>query len=63
MSNWDRGDGKLPALARAMLWIAGAKAVDFEEHDQAGVARRCRRRFSAARGVKSRPPRPSHRAS
>jgi hypothetical protein len=34
-----------------MLWIAGAKAVDFDEHDQAGVARRCRRIFSAARGV------------
>ena len=46
-----RGDGKLHALARAMLWIAGAKAVDFDEHDQAGVARRCRRIFSAARGV------------
>ena len=38
-------------MARAMLWIAGAKAVDFDEHDQAGVARRCRRIFSAARGV------------
>jgi hypothetical protein len=46
-----RGDGKLHALARAMLWIAGAKAVDFDEHDQAGVVRRCRRIFSAARGV------------
>jgi hypothetical protein len=34
-----------------MLWIAGAKAVDFDEHDQAGVARRCLRIFSAARGV------------
>jgi hypothetical protein len=46
-----RGYGKLHALARAMLWIAGAKAVDFDEHDQAGVARRRRRIFSAARGV------------
>jgi hypothetical protein len=46
-----RGDGKLHALARAMLWIAGAKAVDFDEHDQAGVARRCRRIFSATRGA------------
>ena len=34
-----------------MLWMAGAKAVDFDEHDQAGVARRCRRIVSAARGV------------
>ena len=34
-----------------MLWIAGAKTVDFDEHDQAGVARRCRRIFSAACGV------------
>jgi hypothetical protein len=34
-----------------MLWIAGAKAVDFDEHDQAGVAGRCRRIFSAARGA------------
>src|SRR5580658_568855 len=30
---------------------AEAKAVDFDEHDQAGVARRCRRIVSAARGV------------
>jgi hypothetical protein len=36
---------------RDALWIAGAKAVDFEEHDQAGVARRWRRIFSAARGA------------
>jgi hypothetical protein len=34
-----------------MLWIAGAKAVDFDEHDQAGVAGRCRRIFSAAHGA------------
>ena len=34
-----------------MLWIAAAKAVDFDEHEQAGVARRCRRIFSAPRGV------------
>jgi hypothetical protein len=31
--------------------IAGAKAVDFDEHDQAGVARRCRRIFSVGRGA------------
>jgi hypothetical protein len=32
-----------------MLWIAGAKLVDFDEHDQAGVTGR--RVFSAARGL------------
>jgi hypothetical protein len=46
-----RGDGKLRALARAMLWIAVAKAVDCDEHDQVGAARRCRRIFPAVRGV------------
>ena len=34
-----------------MLWIAGAKAVDFDEYDQAGMARHCRCIFLAARGV------------
>jgi hypothetical protein len=34
-----------------MLWIAGAKAVDFGEHDRAGVATCCRRILSAACGA------------
>jgi hypothetical protein len=34
-----------------MLWIVGATAVDFNEHDQTGVARRCRRIFSGTHGV------------
>jgi hypothetical protein len=46
-----RGEGKLHALAHALLWIAGAKAVDFDEHDQAGVAAHCRRIVSAVRGL------------
>ncbi len=51
LAGMGHGDGKLHILARAMLWTAGAKAVDFDEHDQAGAARRHRRIFSAARGV------------
>jgi hypothetical protein len=46
-----RGNGELHALVRAMLWIAGEKAVYFDEHDQAGEATRCRLIFSAARGI------------
>jgi len=47
-----RGDGNLHALARAMPWIDGAKAIDFDEYDQAGTIRLPSR---GAAGAFSRP--------